>query len=170
MPGKVNVRGPRALVTALCLALLSCGGDEEAGSPTMMSDAGNVLMAMPEAAVPAPVGAKFSEIYPLIFPNPTNPRCDNCHSMPPSDISNGKLYTGMDQATAHAALVGKASTSRKCMGRMIVAPGQPEMSLLWQKLGPNPPCGSRMPLGGAPLSDENMEKVRSWIAAGAQNN
>lgn len=165
----VIAAGLRVFVTALCLAVISCGGDDDA-TPIAMLDAGSALTASPEAAVPAPVGAKFSEIYPMLFPSLTNPRCDACHAMPASEISNGKLHTGMDQATAYAALVGKMSISRKCMGRMIVAPGQPEMSLLLQKLGPNPPCGVRMPLGGAPLSDAQLELVRSWIAGGAQNN
>lgn len=114
-------------------------------------------------------GAKFGEIYPLIFPSLTNPRCDSCHAMPASDVSNGKLHMGMDKATAYNALVGKTSAGRKCMGKPLIVPGQPEASLLWQKLGPSPPCGSRMPIGGAPLSDEQLEMVRSWIAAGAHD-
>jgi hypothetical protein len=158
-------------LSALCLlACASCGGDDNTptGDGTATFDAGGAALAAGDAA-PAITGAKFSEIYPLIFPSATNPRCDTCHAMPASDVSNGKLHMGMDRATAYAALVGKTSTSRRCMGKPIVVPGQPEMSLLFQKLGPTPPCGSRMPIGGAPLSDANMELVRSWIAAGAQN-
>ena len=113
--------------------------------------------------------AKFSEIYAMAFPAMTNPRCEFCHSMPPSDIGNGKLHLGTDPATAYAALVGQVSVSAFCMGRPLVVPNQPEMSLMYLKLSPNPPCGNRMPLGGTPFTDVQLEMVRSWIAAGAPN-
>jgi hypothetical protein len=159
-------RGGNAV--ALCMAFvvtssLACGGD---GSSTE-EDAG-ALTGVVDASSAAPA-AKFSEIYPLIFPSTTNPRCSFCHSMPAVDSIDGKLSTGADQAAAYAALVGQTSTSSKCGGRPLVVPGQPDMSLFLQKLGPNPPCGSRMPIGGMPLSGEQLEMIRSWIAAGAMN-
>ena len=52
---------------------------------------------------------------------------------------------GKEHRTAHDALVGKPSMSMACMGRTLVVPGQPDNSLLLQKLSPNPPCGNRMP-------------------------
>jgi hypothetical protein len=157
-------------LTLLCFALLAgCGGDDNtaSGDSLPVGDAGTALTT--NDAAPALTGAKFSEIYALIFPSISNPRCDSCHAMPASEISNGKLHMGMDRATAYNALVGKMSSGRKCVGKMLVVPGQPDMSLLLQKLGPTPPCGSRMPIGGAPLTDAQMEMIRSWIAAGAQN-
>ncbi len=113
--------------------------------------------------------AKFSEIYAMAFPSMTNPRCDFCHSMPASDVGNGKLHMGMDQMTAYTALVGKVSVSAYCMGRTLVDPGHPETSLFYLKLSPTPPCGVRMPNGGTPFTDAQLEMVRSWIAAGALN-
>jgi hypothetical protein len=53
------------------------------------------------------------------------------------------------------------------MGKTLVVAGHPEMSLLFLKLSPNPPCGSRMPLGGTAFTDAQLEMIRSWIAAGA---
>jgi hypothetical protein len=132
-------------------------------------DAGATAIGNDGGAAMAVTGAKFSEIYPALFPSLTNPRCDSCHVMPASEVSNGKLHMGMDKATAYAALVGKTAMGKKCIGRPLVTPGQPEQSLLLQKLGPTPPCGSRMPIGGAPISDAQLEMVRSWIAAGAKN-
>ena len=150
-------------ITFILLGALGCGDD--GSSP---EDAGVALSADAGASLAAPA-AKFSEIYPLIFPSTTNARCSFCHSMPAIDSIDGKLSTGADQAAAYAALVGQTSTSSKCGGRVLVVPGQPDMSLLLQKLGESPPCGSRMPVGGMPLSDVQLEMIRSWIAAGAMN-
>jgi hypothetical protein len=141
-----------------------CGSDGSTGGTSLQSSAGGTGTQMSNA--PA---AKFSDIYAMAFPAMTNPRCEFCHSMPPSDVGNGKLHMGSDPATAYAALVGKVSVSAFCMGRTIVDPGHPETSLMYLKLSPNPPCGNRMPLGGTPFTDVQLEMVRSWIAAGAMN-
>lgn len=118
---------------------------------------------------PAGPPATFSAIYPLIFPPTTNARCDFCHSLPANEISNGKLHVGADQHGARAALVGQASISTRCGGRTLVVPGDPDSSLFLQKLSPAPPCGNRMPLGGAVLPDAVLEMVRTWIEAGAKD-
>jgi hypothetical protein len=143
--------------------IAGCGGDDAAEDPP---DGGGAVPA--EASAPI-TGAHFSQIYPVIFPTSTIARCNFCHSMPASEASNGKLSVGMDAQAAHASLVGRSSASSRCMGKPLVTPGHPETSLLLQKLGPTPPCGSRMPVGGAALSDAQMELIRSWIAAGALN-
>ena len=126
------------------------------------------------AASPAqpPSGAPgtFTEIYAELFPAGTTAQCNYCHDRPPNDISNGKLNMGHTRADAYAALVGPSSASAKCGGgRSLVVPGDPSGSLLYQKLGTAPPCGDRMPQGGSPLTDAQLEMVRSWIAAGAKN-
>ena len=56
-----------------------------------------------------------------------------------------------------------ASASAECGGSMLVVPGDPGGSLLYQKIGEAPPCGSRMPLAQEPLSADDTECVRSWI-------
>jgi len=48
---------------------------------------------------------------------------------------------------------------------ILADPANPEASLLYQKLSPTPPCGAPMPLGRAPLSDEDAACVLAWIAA-----
>jgi hypothetical protein len=114
-----------------------------------------------------PAAATFTEIYQMLFPRITNAHCDMCHGLPPFDLSNGNFSTGTDRASTYASLVGKSSSSSLCKGKLFVDPKHPESSLLLQKLLPNPPCGLRMPNGGANLSDAQVEMVRSWIAAGA---
>lgn len=113
--------------------------------------------------------ATFSEIYDEFFPNETNARCNFCHSMPASDKSNGALSLGSDREAAYAALVGKTSSSSHCGGMPLVTPGDPDRSLFYAKLTGKPGCGSRMPLGGKQLSENQLEMVRSWIEAGAHD-
>jgi hypothetical protein len=111
----------------------------------------------------------FTEIYDTILSTDTDSRCNFCHSMPASQVSNGKFHTGMDQAATYAALLSTTSTSSACSGRSIVVPGRPEESLLALKVSKKPPCGNRMPLGGASLSREQIRLIQSWIAAGAND-
>ena len=146
---------------ALCLVLAAgCGGDSKPANGSAAAGAAG------GSSAPA---ASFSAIYEMIFPRTTNAHCDMCHGLPAFDASNGNLSTGMDKASTYMALVDKKSTSSKCMNMPLVVPGKPEMSLLLQKVMPNPSCGLRMPNGGAPLSDPQIEMIRSWIAAGAKN-
>jgi hypothetical protein len=122
-------------------------------------------------AADAAAPATFSQIYPLFFPLTTRGQCNYCHSLPPNDRSNGKLSMGEDRATAYAALVDKTSSSSTCGGdgAALIVPGDPAASLFYQKLLPEPACGGPMPLGGSPLPADQLEMVRSWIAAGAHD-
>ncbi len=57
-----------------------------------------------------------------------------------------------------------ASASAECGGSMLVVPGDPTGSLLYEKVSMDqPPCGSRMPLAQDPLSEEEIGCVASWI-------
>ena len=76
---------------------------------------------------------------------------------------------GSDPATAYAALIEQTSTSSKCGGQTLVAPGDADASLFYLKTQGTPPCGGRMPLGGNAFTDAEREMVRSWIANGAQD-
>lgn len=121
-----------------------------------------------DAGTDAPPGT-FTEIYETLFPATTPARCDFCHSMPASDVSNGDLSTGADKAAAYRALVSQSSTSSRCAGKPLVVPFHADQSLLLDKLTGEPTCGDRMPLGGMALSDAELEVVRSWIDAGAKD-
>ena len=58
----------------------------------------------------------------------------------------------------------------ECDGSLLVDPGNPEGSLLWQKISPTVDdgdvCGDKMP-GPAGVSDEHAQMVYDWIDAGA---
>jgi len=47
----------------------------------------------------------------------------------------------------------------------LVDPTNPEGSLMYLKLSPNPPCGAQMPLARPPLSSTDAACVLAWIAA-----
>ncbi len=52
-----------------------------------------------------------------------------------------------------------------------IEPGDPEESLLIQKVGPNPPFGERMPMrSDRYLNDEELTTIKNWIEAGAEDN
>ena len=54
-------------------------------------------------------------------------------------------------------------------GAAIVA-GKAGSSTLIAKLSPNPPFGSRMPLGGPYLPDSTIQLIAQWINQGAKDN
>ena len=156
---------PRAFApTLLVFAAVSCGGD----APSTGGAAGAPVAVAGMAATAQP-SASWSQIYQMMYPMETNARCNACHANPANDVGNGNLHMGPDKETAYLALVGKTSGSTRCMQRPLVVPMYPEMSLLLIKLSPNPPCGSRMPVGGTPFTAAQLEMIRSWIAAGARN-
>ncbi|WP_106094595.1 nucleotide-binding protein [Enhygromyxa salina] len=50
-----------------------------------------------------------------------------------------------------------------CAG-LLANPAFPEDSLLYLKVGPSPACGSRMPIGGQTLNDDEVSCLRDWIS------
>ncbi len=143
-------------ISTAVVTLSACGSNAGVAGAVASDDAG--------------VPATFTEIYAEFFPATTNARCNFCHSMPSSNSSNGMLSVGMDRESAYQALVGPISTSKKCAGKALVVPNDPDRSLFFQKLASTPPCGGRMPVGGMKLSEGQLQMVRSWIEDGARNN
>jgi hypothetical protein len=82
-----------------------------------------------------------------------------CHS------ATEQKAAGLDLVSPGVAerVANIASASEECGGSMLVVPGDPGGSLLYQKLGEAPPCGSRMPLAQEPLSEDETDCVRGWI-------
>lgn len=81
----------------------------------------------------------------------------------------GALCHAGDQPAANLDLVTPGIAERTigvtttCAEMPLVAPGDPDGSLMYTKLLEAPPCGARMPLGQAPLSAEEMACVYDWI-------
>lgn len=90
----------------------------------------------------------FADVRPIL-----QGRCTDCHD------DGGSA--GLDLRTYAGVMAGGSS------GPVVVA-GDCEGSVLWQKTGPEPPFGSRMPADGPPwLSDGDRATLCEWIRAGA---
>lgn len=113
--------------------------------------------------VPGATGGGFAELQARVF----DTRCalGPCHS---SGVAAGGLV--LESAFAFEELVAATPTNdaARAAGLLRVAPGEPERSFLWWKLtSPQDGQGSRMPLGGEPLSEGELAEIRAWILAGA---
>jgi mono/diheme cytochrome c family protein len=100
----------------------------------------------------------------------TDANCGLCHGM--ATIGGGLMFKPTDAMGTYTALVGSmaAGTSMgMCLGKTYVVAGNPDASLLYQKLQPTPPCGARMPATGTFLTDDQIKTVHDWIMAGAKN-
>jgi hypothetical protein len=94
--------------------------------------------------------------------------CGSCHGAAASPSLNGGLGGLSSKEATHTALVGKMSSSAMCTGKPYVTAGDPEGSLLYQKVAAAPMCGMRMPPGGM-LQAADVELLKGWIMAGAKN-
>ena len=81
------------------------------------------------------------EVLPLM-----EARCVACHGEEAS--------AGLDLRTLDAVLRGSS-------GGPAIAPGEPEKSVLWQKVS-----SDAMPIGGDPLSTDEKRLIRDWIEKG----
>jgi hypothetical protein len=99
-----------------------------------------------------------------------NSLCTGCHSASPT---RGGL--NLVEGTSYGSIVNVSAAGSPCgpTGRKRVLPGNPDESLMVNKLLPSPVCGSRMPPGNPTHFDNNpgqLIRIRSWILAGAANN
>ncbi len=111
------------------------------------------------------VAATLTQVQSDVF----TPICSGCHngSNPPSGALPGSQ--NLTAVNSFASLVNVASHEQP--GLMRVKPGDPANSYLIQKLeGAASISGQRMPLGGPYLDQATIDKIKSWIAAGATNN
>lgn len=122
----------------------------------------------PDAAIvapePDPDAPGFADLYAAL---PSLQSCAGAYCHHPADNA--------DDTSPEALwrwLTGPRDPSGLCADdpRPLIAPGDPEGSLLWAKVAPGVEvCGSKMPQtmeGG--LSADDAERVRAWIASGAR--
>jgi len=136
----------RAAACAAALVLLAalaarCGGDE------------------PFRTISGGIEPTLASIQAEVF----TPSCAlaGCHAPP-----EPQLGQDLSEGAAHASIVEVPSVERPDLLR--VAPGDAPASYLFKKITAAPDIlGDRMPLGGAPLSDEAIEAIRVWIESGA---
>jgi mono/diheme cytochrome c family protein len=141
--------GPRAsaalgalLVSGLLLLTAACGSEDSEEPPE------------------APVEPRLSSIEQQIFQRSC--AFSSCHGG--EAPKKGLLLEG----PTYTRLVNQPSAVVK--DRVLVVPGNPGASYLYEKLTSSKPAdGDQMPDASTPLSAAKLEAVRAWIAAGAKN-
>jgi hypothetical protein len=98
--------------------------------------------------------------------------CQSCHSA--ALAAQNPFLEGTACNSYAAAMLPAAGTMCGPMGTAagpLIVPGMPDASLLIQKLGPNPPCGTSMPQAAPqPLAATDpalVQSLRDYIASGA---
>lgn len=104
--------------------------------------------------------ATFTRVQNEIF----TPTCAvvGCHDA--IGQQQGQILTA---GQSYSKIVGVQSTEMPSLNR--VAPGDPANSYLYRKVTGSGIVGERMPLGSAPLSDQQLSLLRDWIRRGAPN-
>jgi mono/diheme cytochrome c family protein len=100
--------------------------------------------------------ADFQRIQDTIFTT----HCVSCHS---GLFAPHRLR--LDVRNSYRSLVGMQSAEVPAFQR--VKPGDPDASYLVQKIEGHASEGVRMPASGPPLSGQDIELIRQWIAGGA---
>lgn len=144
------------------------GGDGgEGGASTASSTSGSGATGGAGGATGGTGGSgaasSFSEVMDVLITG----GCTNgyCHGG-----GSGTMTLSADPEVTYLSLVDQPAGGVSCKpGAMTrVVPGDPENSLLWQKIAPGvTPCGSKMPPESMGLNEAQVETVRGWIAAGA---
>jgi hypothetical protein len=104
----------------------------------------------------------LSQIQTSIFD--TNCALSGCHAG-----ATPQMGMNLSAGLAFSNIVNVPSMENGALNR--VTPGDADNSYLYQKItGAAGITGSRMPLGRAALSQAQLDLVRDWIEAGAENN
>jgi len=113
---------------------------------------------------PPVVAPTLTQLQTQIF----TPICSTCHD------GTGTVLPGVQNLTAgntFASIVGVASLEQTSPPLLRIKPGDPDNSYLVQKVeGLAGIMGVRMPKGGTPLTQAQIDSIRAWVSAGAPNN
>ncbi len=136
----------------VCLLLLSTLASEASAQAAGCTDLNTVQP-------PVPAFTQFS--LQLNVASIFQANCGGCHI---NGGSSGSI--NLDPANILVQLVNVPSAQNNQFIRLI--PGDAANSLLFQKINcDSPSVGSRMPLGGDPLSNAQQRYIQDWINAGA---
>ena len=114
-----------------------------------------------------PIGSiSFTSLYDDVFGQQVFGDGVGCANSYCHGGSSGGFSVGTKQV-AYDSLVN-AEGSANCGGEIRVVPGDPDASLLVQKIT-DPSCGDRMPKDEDSLPPETVARIRAWISAGAMN-
>jgi hypothetical protein len=123
----------------------------------------------PRVGGPLPVASPAPSTFSAIEQNILIPRCatSGCHSGNPPSATPLSL----DPDVALLGMVGQPAQQLSTMSQ--IEPRQPDASYLLLKLrgtaGTAGGVATRMPIGDAPLSDDEIAGIEAWIREGAPN-
>lgn len=141
---------PLASAAALTLALVAPSGPDERG--TAVAASYDLGPAAPHGDTGVAEASFADDIMPIFQES-----CTSCHG---EIDENGFPYTeaGLSLMTYEDMMKGSEFGS-------VIEPGNPDDSYLLEMV-----ANGDMPDEGDPLSVEQIELIRTWIAAGAENN
>ncbi|MCU0644958.1 MAG: hypothetical protein MUC94_11945 [bacterium] len=109
---------------------------------------------------PATDPSLAADIQPIFNKSCAFANCHDASAAAGLDLSTGKSYTN---------LVNAVSINNPAKVRVI--PNKADSSYLYIKIIGDPGDGTlRMPIGGNPLSANEIQLIKNWIDAGAKNN
>jgi hypothetical protein len=91
-----------------------------------------------------------------------------CHASSPGSPPQANLDLSASALGDGHQLVNAPAQGSPCAGSsspppVIIDPHNPTSSLLYDKLQPQPACGSEMPYGRPPLTDTDQQCILDWI-------
>lgn len=156
------------------LVVAGCGGDDGGMEPTDDAggpgeDAGGTTGDGGGTSDGSTAAATWTQVWGILDGKGCN--MPTCHGA----ATQGNLDLSAKQ-TAYDALVGVEASGLMCSdsGLTLVQANNPGQSLLVlkveEKAGMGDTCGVGMPNTGQALGNDEIDTIRSWIAAGAPNN
>ena len=106
-----------------------------------------------------------------VFADVISTKCVACHVPGGIGVTTGGLDMS-SESVAYGNLVGKDASGTSCSRKgILVVPNEPDSSLFYLKvsLDDPSPCGAKMPLSTAPLSQAQADEIENWIKGGALN-
>jgi hypothetical protein len=145
------------LVAALAASSLLVFGCKGSGGQSGTQSSGGAGKSAPDP--PAKTVAMFkNDVQPIFTKSCAHPSCHGVAKSAGMQLSEGMAYGDIVNVT-----------SSEDPQLMRVRPSEPDSSYLVMKIEGHQKVGMRMPLTGGPLSDKQIQVIRSWIAAGAKN-
>ena len=132
-------------------------GDSEVGEGTDAGD--STTSGAMDTTAPQPCEATLSSIQATIFAPSCN--TDGCH-----DASSAAAGLDLAATDLSTRLVGTPAAT--CPDKVLVSPGDPGSSFLFEKLDGTPSCGVQMPVNAPALTSAQLECIAEWIEGSEQ--
>ena len=168
----------RIFFIGAAFALLGGCSSGTKGKATKPGDSGAETAA--EAGPPAPT---FTNVFKLVIQGGgcALPQCHGAAKQGGLSLATKPIsYTALvgvkaqgpcikDAGNVEGGLTSAAICGCEPSGKTRVVAGQPDQSLLMEKLATTQTCGEPMPPSGEPLPQDQVDLVKAWILAGANN-